>query len=192
MHQLLTFMPVRRVFALFGLVLLCCVPAIQRAACAADAQALTFASPASTDARTYLGISADTFTLAGVQADIIIVELFSQYCAQCAREASAVAELFSLAQKQSTPQRRIRLLGIGTGSTTDDVARFQQQHSMPFPLVPDPHASFARAMKMAVTPGFIAFKKQSDGALTTLHIRSGVLGPPEHFLDTALKAAAPP
>jgi peroxiredoxin len=180
-----------RTVALCGL-LLCGALTSPASAGAADAHALAFASPGSADARAYLGISADTFTLAGVQADIVIVELFTLYCALCAREAPAVAELFSLAQKQSTPQRRIRVLGIGTGSSPDDVARFQQQHSVPFPMVPDQRASFARAVKMAVTPGFIAFKKQPDGSMITLHTRSGVLGPPERFLDAVLKAAAAP
>lgn len=181
-----------RAVVMFGLVLLCCFTLPRHAAGAAEAQGLAFVSPPSDGERAYLGISGDTFTLAGVQADIIIVELFTLYCALCAREAPAVAELFNLAQKQSTPQRRIRVLGIGTGSSPDDVARFRQQHSVPFPMVPDQKASFARAVKMAVTPGFIAFKKQPDGSMITLHTRSGVLGPPERFLETVLKAAAAP
>jgi len=55
--------------------------------------------------------------------------------------------------------------------------------------VPDQKVIIARTMKMAITPGFIAFKKQPDGSLISLHTRSGVLGPPQHFLDSALQAA---
>jgi len=153
---------------------------------------LRLSSPGSAAERAYLGINADTFTLADVQGDIIIVELFSLYCALCLREAPAAAELYQLAQKQSAAQRRITLLGIGTGNSADEVARFQHQHSVPFPLAPDRDAGFARAVKMAVTPTFIAFKKRPDGSLVTLHTRSGVLGPPQLFLDAALRAAAGP
>jgi peroxiredoxin len=159
-------------------------------AAAAELHTLEFAAPPAVDQRLYLGINADTFKLADVQADIIIVEFFSLYCAMCAKEAPAVAELFSLAKKQSTPQLRIVLLGIGAGNTADEVARFQKQHTVLFPLVPDQKVIAMRSMKMAITPGFIAFKKQPDGSLVSLHTRVGVLGPPQRFLDSALQAAA--
>jgi len=161
-----------------------------QSACAAEVHTLELASPPAADERAYLGITADSFRLADVQADIIIIELFSLYCSLCAKEAPAVAELFLLAQKHSTPQRRIVLLGIGAGSSMDEAARFQKLHSVPFPMVPDQKVIIARTMKMAITPGFLAFKKQPDGSLVSLHTRSGVLGPPQHFLDSALKAAA--
>jgi len=157
---------------------------------AAELHALELASPPAGDQRLYLGINADTFKLADVQADIIIVEFFSLYCVMCAKEAPAVAELFSLAKKQSTPELRIVLLGIGAGNTADEVARFQKQHAVLFPLVPDQKVIAMRFMKMAITPGFIAFKKQPDGSLVSLHTRLGVLGPPQRFLDSALQAAA--
>ena len=157
---------------------------------AAEVHTLDLASPPTVDQRAYLGITSDTFKLADVQAEIIIVELFSLYCGMCAKEAPAVAELFSLAQKQTTPQRRIVLIGIGAGNTVDEVARFKKQHTVPFPLIPDQKVIVARSMKMAITPGFIAFKKQPDGSLVSLHKRFGVLGPPQRFLDKALQAAA--
>ena len=153
---------------------------------AAELHTIDFASPPAIDQRLYLGLNADTFKLADVQADIIIVEFFSLYCAMCAKEAPAVAELFSLVKKQSTPQLRIVLLGIGAGNTADEVARFQKQHTVLFPLVPDQKVIAMRSMKMAITPGFIAFKKQPDGSLVSLHTRVGVLGPPHRFLDSAL------
>jgi len=156
---------------------------------AAEVHALKLPSPASEAERMYLGISAETFELARLQADIIIIEFFSLYCALCAREAPAVSELYALTQKHSNPQRRIVLLGIGAGSSADEVARFKKQHNVPFPLVPDRHMAVARALKMTITPGFIALKKQADGALVTLHTRAGVLGPPQRFLDSALQAA---
>lgn len=171
-------------------VLLSSVSGFVQSVCAADVHTLELTSPPAAAERAYLGITADTFRLADVQADIIIIEFFSFYCSLCAKEAPAVAELFFLAQKQSTPQRRIVLLGIGAGSTVEEAARFQKQHDVPFPMVSDQKVIIARTLKMAITPGFIAFKKQSDGSLVSLHTRSGVLGPPQHFLESALQAAA--
>ena len=155
-----------------------------------DMHALQLVSPPTAEERTYLGITTDTFTLADVRADIIIVELFSLYCAMCAKEAPSVAALFSLVEKKSTAQQKIVLLGIGAGNNAAEVARFQKQHAVSFPLVPDQDVTVGKAMKMAITPGFIAFKKQPDGSLVSLHKRFGLLGPPQHFLDSALKAAA--
>lgn len=159
-------------------------------ASAAEVHTLELVSPPTVGERAYLGITADTFKFADVQADIIIVELFSLYCALCAKQAPAAAELFSLAQKQSAPQRRIVLIGIGAGNNADEVARFQKQHTVPFPLVPDQNVIVARSMKMAMTPSFIVFKKQPDGSLVSVYTRLGVLGPPQRFLDSALQAAA--
>ena len=158
--------------------------------CAEELHTFALTSPPSADERAYLGITPDTFKLADVQAEIIIVELFSLYCAMCAKEAPAVSELFSLAKKNTTPQRRIVLIGIGAGNSADEVARFKKQNNVLFPLVPDQKMTVARSMKMAITPGFIAFKKQPDGSLVRLHTRVGVLGPPQHFLDSAFQAAA--
>ena len=183
-------MKTRSFIAGISFVLLSFVAGHVQSACAAEVHTLELASPPAAAERAYLGITADTFRLADVQADIIIIELFSLYCSLCAKEAPAVAELFLLAQKQSTPQRRIVLLGIGAGSTAEEAVRFQKQHSVPFPMVSDQKVIIARTMKMAITPGFIAFKKQPDGSLISLHTRSGVLGPPQHFLDSALQAAA--
>jgi hypothetical protein len=157
---------------------------------AAELHSLELESPSAAEQRAYLGITSDTFTLADVQADILIIELFSLYCAMCAKQAPAAAELFSLAQKTSEPQRKIIVLGIGAGNSADEVARFQKQHAVPFPLVPDQKVRVARSMNMAITPGFIAFKKQPDGSLVSLAKRLGVLGPPQRFLDSALQAAA--
>jgi len=157
--------------------------------CADELHTFALTSPSAADERAYLGITSDTFKLADVQADIVIVELFSLYCAMCAKEAPAVSDLFSLTKKNTTPQRRIVLIGIGAGNSVDEVARFKKQNSVLFPLVPDQKMTVARSMKMAITPGFIAFKKQPDGSLIKLHTRLGMLGPPQHFLDSAFKAA---
>ncbi len=177
-----------RIAAAFCLMLI--VAGTLRAVAVADVCALKLPSPPSESERAYLGVSGSTFDLGRLQADIIIIEFFSLYCALCAREAPAIAELYALTQKHATPQRRIVLLGIGAGSSADEVARFKKQHSVPFPLVPDQQMAVARALKMTITPGFIALKKQADGAFVILHTRSGVLGPPQRFLDSALQAAA--
>jgi hypothetical protein len=177
-----------RIAAAFCVMLI--VAGTLRAVAVADVCALKLPSPPSESERAYLGISGETFELSRLQADIIIIELFSLYCALCAREAPAVAELYALTQKHATPQCKIVMLGIGAGSSTDEVARFKKQHSVPFPLVPDQQMAVARALKMTITPGFIALKKKADGAFKVLHTRSGVLGPPQRFLESALKAAA--
>jgi hypothetical protein len=157
---------------------------------AAEVHTLPIESPPLSEQRSYLGISSDTFTLGDVQADIIIVELFSLYCALCAKEAPAIAELYALAKKPPAHTGRIVLLGIGAGNSADEVARFQKKYSVPFPMVPDKQMTVARSMKMAITPAFIAFKKNADGSLVRLHMRFGVLGPPQRFLDSTLQAAA--
>jgi len=184
-------MHIKKAYFVAGMmsVLLGLAVGIAQPVCAEKPHTFVLASPPTDDERAYLGITSDTFRLADVQADIVIVELFSLYCAMCAKEAPAVSELFSLAKKNTTPQRRIVLIGIGAGNSADEVARFKKQNSVLFPLVPDQKMTVARSMKMAITPGFIAFKKQPDGSLIKLHTRLGMLGPPQHFLDSAFKAA---
>lgn len=177
-------------FMLMCFAVACILTGVCPCAAGDDLNALTFDSPAAAAERAYLGIAGETFRLGDVKADIIIVELFSLYCALCMREAPAVAELYRLAQKHVPPPHRIAFLGIGTGNSAEDVARFKKQHSVPFPLVADARASVARTAKLAITPSFIAFKKTSDGSLFTLHSRNGLLGPPQHFLDRVLQAAS--
>lgn len=109
----------------------------------------------------YLGLSAlsaQTFALKDVAADLVVVEIFSMYCPHCQREAPKVNALFSALQKRPASAPRIRLLGIGVGNSPLEVEVFRKRYEIAFPLFPDGNFTIHKQLGEVRTPFFFAFR----------------------------------
>ncbi|MEJ5365754.1 MAG: TlpA disulfide reductase family protein [Desulfosoma sp.] len=132
--------------------------------------------------RTYLGIgAAQTFTVDQVDADVVVVEIFSMYCPHCQREAPTVNAFYELAQKKNRPGKTLKILGIGAGNSPFEVDVFAKKYSVPFPLIPDGDYSVHKTLGEVRTPHFIAVKRSADGSRTVVYSQSGSFGSPEDF-----------
>lgn len=132
--------------------------------------------------RTYLGIGdAQTFTVDQVDADIVVVEIFSMYCPHCQREAPTVNAFYELAQKKNRPGKILKILGIGAGNSPFEVDVFAKKYSVPFPLIPDGDYSVHKTLGQVRTPHFIAVKRGADGSHKVVYSQAGSFGSPEAF-----------
>lgn len=132
----------------------------------------------------YLGIKGESpFKLSDVQADIVILEIFSMYCPYCQREAPNVNELYKMTESGAASKVRIKLIGIGVGNSPYEVSFFKTQYGVQFPLFADPDFSFHKALGRTRTPCFIAVDVRGKGSPNVLYSKEGSFGTPREFLN---------
>ena len=119
---------------------------------------LTLTVPENEFYQRYLGLTAsagESFVLADVKADILLIELFSMYCPYCQKEAPLVNELFEKIEEVSKKGPVIKMIGLGASNSQFEVEHFRDTYNVPFPLFPDKDMSMYKALGGAGTPGFI-------------------------------------
>lgn len=137
----------------------------------------------------YLGLankSSDTFLLSEVDADILIIELFSMYCPYCQKEAPLVNELFEKMRERSKKGIVIKILGIGASNSQFEVDHFGETYNVPFPLFPDKDMSKYKKLSGAGTPGFIGCSLNGGKQSVIVLRNSGGFYDPDEFLDEVI------
>lgn len=132
--------------------------------------------------RTYLGIGdVQTFKVDQVDADVVVVEIFSMYCPHCQREAPTVNAFYDLAQKKNRPGKTLKILGIGVGNSSFEVDVFAKKYNVPFPLITDGEYHVHKTLGQVRTPHFIVLKRGADGSRKVVYSQAGSFGSPEAF-----------
>lgn len=137
---------------------------------------LTLTAPNNPEYLSYLGLKqapGETFTLNDIEADVLLIELFSMYCPFCQDEAQNVNALFEKMYEFSKPDFSIKLIGLGANNSAFEVDHFRNTYGVRFPLFPDQDMSMYNALGGKGTPGFIACKKEADNSCTIIHRQSG-------------------
>jgi peroxiredoxin len=142
--------------------------------------------------QTYLGIEGtapETFQIPQIQADIVLIEIFSMYCPHCQREAPLVNTFFEKLQSDPQLNQQIKLIGIGVGNSDYEVSFFQKKYNTRFPLFSDPNYIIHKQIGEVRTPFFIGVKARGDdrGKIFLAHL-GGIEGVDE-FLSVVLKAS---
>jgi len=122
--------------------------------------------PENAEHRSYLGLGdtdSDTFSVADIDADVVLIELFSMYCPYCQEEAPLVNELYELMNGLPQSGPRVRIIGIGASNSEFEVAHFSDTYDVEFPLFPDQDLSIYKALSGAGTPGFIGLRVNPEG-----------------------------
>lgn len=138
----------------------------------------------------YLGIKQkDFFRIPQVQAELVIIEVFSMYCPFCQKEAPVVNELHQIIAGSQDLKKKIKMLGIGAGNSTFEVNTFMKHYSVPFPLFPDSDFAMHKALGQVRTPYFIVIRISPDGSHKVVYSKVGGFGDPKQFLDLLLSKA---
>ena len=144
-----------------------------------------FKLPIPQDARdqSYLGLSGTgQFTIAQIEAKVVIIQIFSMYCPVCQKEAFRVNKLHRTIQKRKDLKDKIRIIGIGTGNTPFEVNFFRKKYEVDFPLFPDENLSIHRILGELRTPYFIGVKINRDGSDQVFYSRLGQFKDINRFL----------
>lgn len=139
----------------------------------------------------YLGLKekpGTPFTLGDIDADILMIELFSMYCPYCQKAAPTVNELYERMEQIKGPDLKLVIIGIGANNTELEVETFRKGFDIPFPLFADPDMSIYNSLAGAGTPGFVGCKK--DGEKSVIFFRkSGGFTDHSEFLSNLLNRA---
>ncbi|MBF0469373.1 MAG: TlpA family protein disulfide reductase [Desulfamplus sp.] len=130
-----------------------------------------FEPPENMAHQAYLGVSRQnpgdkTFDINDINADVVLVEIFSMYCPHCQKDAPNMNAFFNLIQKNELYRDRIKLIGIGVGNSAFEVDFFRKTYNIEFPLFPDPDFKIHKLLGGVRTPYFIGIKRLKNGSQT--------------------------
>jgi peroxiredoxin len=140
----------------------------------------------------YLGLTGkpgEKFTPADIQADILLIELFSMYCPYCQNEAPRVNELYEKMEEVSKKGIKVKIIGLGASNSQFEVEHFKDTYDVQFPLFPDKDMSMYRTLGGAGTPGFIGCRLKDDGTATIVLRNSGGFYSADDFLKELIQEA---
>jgi thiol-disulfide isomerase/thioredoxin len=148
--------------------------------------------PAEDHHRIYLGlqdgVDGATFEAAQIEADILLIELFSMYCPYCQAEAPLINELYEMMQALPASEPRVRIIGIGASNSDFEVDHFRRTYDVEFPLFPDQDMAMYNALAGAGTPGFVGARKDAAGTFTIVFRQSGGFYSAADFLKELIAA----
>ncbi|MBW2265747.1 MAG: TlpA family protein disulfide reductase [Deltaproteobacteria bacterium] len=144
--------------------------------------------PKDPEQRNYLGLTGEgSFKIPQIEAQVVIVEIFSMYCPHCQREAPRVNEFFQLMAKHPKLKDRVKLIGIGIGNSVFEVDVFRKNYKVPFPLFADGDFSIHKILGEVRTPYFIGVKIKDDGGHEVFYSKLGGFEKAGDFLQLMMK-----
>lgn len=150
---------------------------------------ITLTIPENADHITYLGLTGkagEPFKLTDINADVLMIELFSMYCPYCQKAAPVVNELYELMEKRSGPDMKLVIIGIGANNTDLEVKTFQEGFDIKFPMFSDPDMSIYKILAGQGTPTFIACKSDGENNRQIFFRKSGGFRNAQLFLNNLL------
>ena len=150
-----------------------------------------FPMPSDRIDKSYLGLAGwgSTFRIPEIKARVVIVEVLSMYCPFCQKEAPAVNDLYGAIEKDPALKGKVKILGIGAGNSSYEVAVFRKKYTIPFPVIPDPDYTAHKLYGEVRTPYFIALKINGNGTHEVIYSKLGSFGDIPAFLDMLKKSA---
>jgi thiol-disulfide isomerase/thioredoxin len=143
---------------------------------------LQFPSEASAE---YLGAPGrKSMHLSAIDAEGLIVNVYSLYCPPCHREAKLLNNLCEIMLEQGIP---LKIIGLAAGNVEAEVETYRAKHDVPFPLFEDPDYIMHDATGRLPVPSFYVVSLQGKVPVVALSFVGEVTDEVE-FLSKALEA----
>ncbi len=174
----------------FSILILAIVFNSLTAVAASEGVDLDFSLPAPQEkaACQYLGLSGtEDFIPYQVDADILVIEIFSMYCPICQREAPKVNQLYE--KLKAYQEKSIRLIGIGAGNSSYETQFFKENYKIEFPLFSDDDFKIHKKVGEKGTPFFIALKPGTPEGSRIFFTHSGEIKDIDDFFERLINAS---
>ena len=134
--------------------------------------------------RRYLDLpaGAKSFALTDLRAHFLLVELYSELCSGCLNAVPAYNRLFELIESDPELKGRLKLIGMGAGSSKRAVVKFRRVNQVRFPLFADDKREVFNCLGEPVLPVAYLLKNQGNGRWQILQIISNPAESPQAFL----------
>ena len=151
---------------------------------------ITLLTPENIEAQSYLGLSGEkSFTVPQIKAEVILINVFSTTCPHCQEEAPNTNRLYKAIEDRPDLKGKIKMIGIGTRDSLEDVAKFKVEYEIPFPLFADKDMSIFNQLAAKATPTMIGVRLMEDGTHSILFRKAGTIGEVPWFIDFLLEMA---
>jgi len=151
-----------------------------------------FLSPKAPEDRAYLGIlHRKAFTIADIQADLVVLEILNTYCTSCQKQAPFYNTVFHMLEKDPATRGWIKWIGEAVGNNEREVASFRRERAVPFPILADEDFGFYDALtgpSGARTPLTILLRRDEGGRAIIVESHVGFRGDTEE-ISRSIKAA---
>lgn len=137
---------------------------------------LEFPAPSGPEDATYLGVSpGQPFKLSQVKSPYVLMEVFGSWCPHCVSHAPAMNNLYNLINKDPKTAGKVKVIGLASNDSPDNVAAWKKQFKPQFALVPDPDNSTTKKTNIMGTPTFIFMDNKGN----VLYAKAGGFESPE-------------
>ncbi len=138
--------------------------------------------------RQYLGIPMGrNFRLTDIQAEVLIIHVFSMYCPCCQKDAPNVTTLHDIILDRPDVRDTVKIIGIGVGNTAFEVKAFKDLYGIDFPLFADDDSRLHGILGGVEIPYFFVVRLGAGGEQKVLYSSEGSFGDPIDFLDWILE-----
>lgn len=126
-------------------------------------------APPAGKARSYLGISRDTFKLGEVGCRVLLLEVIGVYCPQCYRQAPLFNTLYSRIEKGRLKDQ-VKMLALAAGGTPNEIQYLYEKVQYSFPVVPDPRFDVHKLLGEPRTPFILLVDSQGKVLYTHMGV----------------------
>jgi hypothetical protein len=139
--------------------------------------------------RQYLGLPPGTrsFALSELPADYLLVEMFNELCSGCLAEVPEYNRLHRLTKADPMMGERLKIIGLGAGSSRLAVVKFRRKNKVLFPLFADQKRDVFHCLGEPVLPVAYLLHRQSTGNFKILMIQSEHIESSQAFFDKIKK-----
>ncbi|HDM09135.1 MAG: TlpA family protein disulfide reductase [Deltaproteobacteria bacterium] len=131
----------------------------------------------------YLGVQdKESFWITDIDAQLVIIEIFSMYCPFCQREAPRINELYEKIESDPQLKGKIKIIGVGAGNSPFEVNFFRKKFNVPFPMFPDNDFAIHKTLGEVRTPYFIVVSNLPDHCPTVIYSKLGSIKNMDEFL----------
>ena len=101
---------------------------------------ITMKIPDDSESQSYLGLSGEnSFKITQIRADVILINVFSTTCPHCQKEAPNTNKLFKAIVDRPDLKERIKIIGIGTKNTAEEIQIFKKEYNVPSDVILKEH-----------------------------------------------------